>query len=52
MHKVAVLRRSQPLLTLKAQKADHYISHTGMKMRSGQYVAPREHANRGRGIRS
>ena len=48
-HGAQVLRRIRPLLTLRVRKADHYISHTGIKMRSGQYVAPREHANRGEG---
>jgi hypothetical protein len=44
-----VLRRSRPLLSLKIQYSDYYISEPGIKTRSDQYAAPREHANRGEG---
>jgi hypothetical protein len=49
VHRAPILRRSRPLLTLKAQNSNHYISHPGIKMRSDQYAAPREHVNRGEG---
>ena len=47
VHMVPVLRRSRPFLTLKAQKADRYMSRTGIKMRSGPYAAPCQYADTG-----
>jgi hypothetical protein len=35
--------------TSRLLKADHYVLRVRMKMRSGQYAAPHEHANRGAG---
>ena len=45
-------RRSRPLLTLRTQNSDYYISRTGIKMRSGQYAAPVRTLMRGEGARS
>ena len=39
----------RPLRALGAQKADHYISRTGLKMHSGAYVALRQHTGTGEG---
>ena len=43
------LRQSRPLLTLRAQKADHNMLHVRTEMRSSQYAAPREDADAGEG---
>src|SRR5215204_4596368 len=51
VHRAPLLRQSRPLLTLRAQKADHYKLHVRTEMRSGQYAAPREDADAGRGSR-
>jgi hypothetical protein len=51
VHRAQVLRRSRPLLTLKAQTSDHYMLRVRIKMRSGQYAAPREDADAGAGGR-
>ena len=47
VHGPLVLRRIRTLRTLKGQDVNHYTSHPGIKMRSDQYSAPREHADRG-----
>jgi hypothetical protein len=49
VHRASVLRRMRPLLTLKAQNSKNYISHTGIKMRSGRYAPPRQDADTGEG---
>jgi hypothetical protein len=49
VHRAPLLRRIRPLLTLRAQIADHYISRTGIMMRSSQYAAPRQDADTGEG---
>jgi hypothetical protein len=35
-----VLRQSRPLLTLRAQKTDHYMLRVRIKIRSGTCAAP------------
>jgi hypothetical protein len=49
VHRAPLLRQSRPLLTLRAQKDDHYMLHVRTEMRSGQYAAPREDADAGEG---
>jgi hypothetical protein len=49
VHRAPVLRQIRPLLTPKAQTSNHSISRTCLKMRSDQYAAPREHANKWEG---
>jgi hypothetical protein len=36
VHKAPLLRQSRPLLTLRVQRADHYMLHVRTEMRSGQ----------------
>jgi hypothetical protein len=45
-----ILRRIRPLRALRTQKADHYISPIGIKMRSGQYAATRQDSDAGGGV--
>jgi hypothetical protein len=49
VHRAPILPQSWPLLTLRAQKADHYMLHVRKEMRSSQYAAPREDADAGEG---
>jgi hypothetical protein len=49
VHGAPLLRRSRPLLTLKAQNSDHYMLHVRTEMRSSLYAAPREDADAGEG---
>ena len=49
VHRAPILRRIRPLLTLRTEKADHYMLRVRIKMRLCQYAAPHKHANRGEG---
>ena len=49
VQRAPVLRRSWPLLTLRAQTSDHYMLRVCIKKRSGQYAAPRQDADTGEG---
>jgi hypothetical protein len=50
VHMAPILRQIRPLITLRAQNSNHYISRTGIKMRLGQYAVPRQGANAGGGV--
>jgi hypothetical protein len=45
VYRATVLRRSRPLLTLRAQKADHYMLRVRMKMRSDAYASSRQNTD-------
>jgi hypothetical protein len=49
MHRAPVLRRIQPLRTLRVQNSNHHISRTGIKVCSSQYAATRQDADVGEG---
>jgi hypothetical protein len=44
------LRRIRPLLTLRAQMADHYVLRVHIKMRSGAYASSRQDTDYAGGV--